>query len=95
MFLAGEDVSKGVTASSISDDIIAANGGRPLESNEGAVGPTYGEEEYYEVDYNTSPELYEEGYGQNGRDDVEYGEETATANNNEETDGGEGEYVEE
>ena len=51
MFLAGEDVSKGVTASSISDDIIAANGGRPLESNAGAVGPTYGEEEYYEDEY--------------------------------------------
>ena len=99
MFLAGEDVSKGVTASSISDDIIAANGGRPLESNAGAVGPTYGEEEYYEIDYNTSPELYEEGYGQNGQEDTEQGGETVTAdnynNNDEGTDGGEGEYVEE
>ncbi|MBQ6390778.1 MAG: LCP family protein [Eggerthellaceae bacterium] len=96
MFMAGKDVSKGVTESSINEDIIAANGGRPLESNTGAVGPTYSEDGDYvidEVDYNTSPELYEEDYEQNGQNDVGDGE--SVDYSIEEGENGEAENVEE
>lgn len=78
LFKKGKDVSKGVSETSINEDIAAAKGTSVDDENlmdEGAVGVSYYEGEGYyeegydetsgaEADYAASPELYEEGYDQ-------------------------------
>ena len=61
LFMAGEDVSQGVSERSIDEDIAAARGTSVYDENlydEGAVGVSY----YEESDYEAAPELYEENY---------------------------------
>jgi LCP family protein required for cell wall assembly len=89
LFTAGEDVSQGVSESSIAEDIAAARGTSVDDENlydEGAIGVSY----YEGDDYATSPELYEEGYTE-GAGVNEYGTEGDYEGDYE----GEGEYVEE
>ena len=74
LFESGKDVSQGVSESSIAEDIAAARGTSVDDPNlfdEGAIGTSYYDEN---VDYTTSPELYEEGYTEDGGI-VEYGNE--------------------
>lgn len=62
LFTKGEDVSQGVSESSIAEDIAEARGTSVEDAylyDEGAVGVSYYEGD---DDYATSPELYEEGY---------------------------------